>query len=113
MLLDAWTHPFSEPESRALRNVINEINPVLFIDIHNAYPAIWWEIWTLGKKCAEASRKVSWWPDREQLYKTPDRKWYKSRKLNTIFIEWTNRYASDKIMLTKVFGDIFDIVSKK
>lgn len=107
---DWWDSPFSEPESQALRSVIQKIKPDLFIDYHNAYPCVWWETTSDAKIVAQKYRELTGRPDRSELYVTPDFKRYQSIWLNTIFVEWTNRWASDWNMHKRVLPEMFNYI---
>lgn len=107
---DWWDYAFSELESKALRGVIEKNNPDLFIDYHNAYPCIGWETTSWAKLVAQKYREFTWWKDWSELYVTPDFKWYKSIWLNTIFVEWTNRYSSDWKIHKRVLPKLFDYI---
>lgn len=100
--LDAGEFPFSEPEAQALRRALAYFKPTLFIDIHNAYPAIWGEQGELAEKMAKAARKKTGRSDRDQLYTTPDVKRYASQGIECFFIEGTHRYRSDAGVLIPV-----------
>lgn len=110
--VSAGEAPFSEPETQALKWVIDRYAPVLLFDYHNAYPAIWGAQDTLWELVATKYRALTWWWDWEQLYTTPDVKRYASKWMSTVFIEWTNRWASDRWVHKAIFPEILKFISE-
>ena len=65
-VVDAGTHPFSEPETRIVRDYINHRNPELVIFFQSAANGIWYggkqDMWEPARRFAEAYAEASGYP---------------------------------------------------